>query len=219
MTDNTFDAAPDATDEASNRRVPVLVGGVLGVAVLAGAGFFLLHGGSSSDASLNAPVARGVPAGTVGTTPVKTTLNSHVPTTVKLPTASAVKIGRDPFLALYVVPAAVVATVPTTGTGTTGTTAPTGTTGTGTTGTPAAPVATTYQLKLLKVTGTGSGRTAAFSVAGKTQYARIGSVFGRSSEIKLLSFQQSARGVWSVTVQVGDDDPKDLIVNEVISVL
>jgi hypothetical protein len=137
-----------------------------------------------------------------------------------LPNISTVSIGRDPFVALYVPqPAAAAGGTSTSTTSTASPTATASTSGTGTTSPSTPAVPTTYRLALLKVTGTGASRTAGFSVAGKTQYARVGSVFGRTSEVKLLSFQQSAKGVWSVTIQVGDDAPKDMSLNEVISVL
>jgi len=220
MTDNTFAAAEP--EGGPNRKPLLMVGAAAGVAVLAGAGWFLLHGGSSSSTDAfvvphHAPKASGLTG--AGTATAKSP--SRVAT---LPAATTVKIGRDPFAALYMVPAAPPAAPaaggPTVTTGSTATGASTGSTGaTGSTGstTPAAP--TRYTLKLLTVTGTGKAQTAGFSVAGKTQYARVGAVFGRTSEIKLLSFQQIGRGVWSVTVQVGDDDPKDLALGEAISVL
>lgn len=227
MTENTF-TAPAEEQSASNRKTLFIAGGAAGALVLAGGGFLLLHGGSSSDDAFGPVPHKARPAVTTAKAPVRQSVKPS-----KLPAASAVKIGRDPFAALYIVPAAGTApagtgTTPTTGgttptTPTTGGTTPTTTTsGTGGSTTPTkptTPVATHYTLKLLSVSGFGSSQTAAFSVAGKKQYARVGSVFGRTSEIKLLSFQQISKGVWSVTIQVGDDDPKDLAIGEAISVM
>lgn len=221
MTENTF-AAPAEEQSASSRKTLFIAGGAAGALVLAGGGFLLLHGGSSSDDAFGPVPHRAHPVVSKAKAPVRQSVKPS-----KLPAASAVKIGRDPFAALYIVPAAGTApastgTTPTTG-GTTpttgGTTTTTGGTGTTTPTKPTTPVATHYTLKLLSVSGFGSSQTAAFSVAGKKQYARVGSVFGRTSEIKLLSFQQISKGVWSVTIQVGDDDPKDLAIGEAISVM
>jgi hypothetical protein len=218
MTDHTFDTP--AADEPAKRRNLVIAGGAAGLLVLGGAGFLLLSGGSSDvTANVASPLPKAPQVAKNATIQKKPSAAA-----IKLPAATSVQVGRDPFLALYLAPAAAAA-----GTATTGTTTPETTTagatttgstsGIGTTSPSTPAVPTTYRLALLKVTGTGASRTAAFSVAGKTQYARVGSVFGRSSEVKLLSFQQSAKGVWSVTIQVGDDAPKDMSLNEVISVL
>jgi hypothetical protein len=212
MTENTMAVA--ANEESGGKRKLIVGAGAAGLLVLGAAGYLLLSGGgSSNDASFALPVHH------VKALNSSTTLKSNVPAVGSLPAASQVRIGRDPFSALYVVPVAPPSTTGTPSTSTGTSTTPGTTPGTGTTSPTIPAVPTTYRLALLKVTGTGTSRTAAFSVAGKTQYARVGSVFGRTSEVKLLSFQQSAKGVWSVTIQVGDDAPKDMNLNEVISVL
>ena len=217
MTDNTFVAAEP--EDGPNRKPLLMAGAAVGVAVLAGAGWFLLHGGSDSSSTdaFVAPhhvvQAKGAPAAVAK--------SAKAPAKVAtLPAASSVKIGRDPFAALYMVPVAPAASGAPATAGSTASTPTSAGTATGTSTGASAPAAPTrYALKLLSVSGTGKAQTAAFSVAGKTQYARVGAVFGRTSEIKLLSFQQVARGVWSVTIQVGDDDPKDIMRGESISVL
>lgn len=208
MTENTM-AAPVAADsegEGSKKKLMLIAGGTAAALVLGGAGYLLLSGGGGDDASYSLPVRKTKPVTSTATK----TLKSNVPTTTTLPAASTVRLGRDPFAALYLVPVAAppAATTPTTPTGTTTTGTSTGTT---TPVAPAkAPVATTYPLKLTKVYGSGSELTAVFSVNGKTQLAKVGSVFGRTSELKMLSLQQGAKGVWIAVVQVGDADPVDL---------
>lgn len=216
MTETNVEAP--ALDAPEGNRKRLLVAGAAGVAVLGAGGFFLLHHGSDASTESFSPVVHHVSAGKAKATTSKSA--SRAPLKTTLPAATTVKIGRDPFAALYVVPVAPPPSSTTTATTGTGAPATSGTTAGGTTaGTSQPAVPTRYTLKLLSVTGTGKSQTAAFSVAGKTQYARVGSVFGRTSELKLLSFQQIARGVWSVTVQVGDDNPADLAKGESISVL
>jgi hypothetical protein len=223
MTENTAPVAADAVDDGDRKKKLIVVGGAVGAVVLAGAGYLLLSGGGSDNADYGLQVPKGKPAAVKAVTPAKTTKKSVVPTT-KLPAASTVRIGRDPFHALYLVPAPV--TVTTTPAKTDvpagGGTTPTGTTTTGgTTTTPAttpakAPtttqVATTYALKLVRVYGAGKDTTGVFSVAGKgSQIAKQGTQFGKRGELKVLSLQQTAKGVWTASLQVGDDDPFEAV--------
>ena len=111
---------------------------------------------------------------------------------------------------------------PTAGRSTTGVT-PTTTSGTTTTPTtttsgPTTTKPSTYKLVMTKVTGSGSGLTASFSVAGKLMVAKVGSVFGPTSEIKLLSLGQDAKGAWVATLQVGDSEPFDAAKGETLYV-
>lgn len=198
----SFDAAPEG---GGDRRRLALIG-VAAAVVLAAAGYFLIGGGGggSSDDALVLPVVHHV------TRPVGTAIKPVTAHAV-LPPASTVKLGRDPFHPLYVIPVAPVAASP--GTGTTGTTGGTTTTGgTETPTTPDKPVNTTYALRLSRVDGSGTNLTAKFLIgsSSKIQYARAGSVFGRSAEIRLLSLQQGANGSGTAVIQVGDGSPFDI---------
>lgn len=202
-------AANDEESAGTDRRQLALVG-VLAAVVLAAGGYFLLSGDSTDEdlgagrptRSINRPVA---PAAA----PVKVQV---------LPPASSVKLGRDPFRPLYVVPVAAVAPpVAPPGTTTGGTsTGGTSTGGAGTPAAPAAPVNTTYALRLSRVDGTGSNLTAKFLIgqSGKIQFARAGSVFGRTAEIRLLSIQKGAGGAGTAVIQVGDGSPFDISTGE-----
>lgn len=206
-----FTEAPDDEGTTDKRKLALI--GVGAAVVLAVLGYLLLGGGGgSNDQAAVVPSAHHLlkPAtSTTGKTPAKA---------VVLPPASTAKLGRDPFRPQYTVP--VVAPVGTT-TGTTGTTGSTGTTGTGSTGTstgttgttkPPAPVATTYALRLVRIDGTGSNLTAKFAIGstGKFQFARAGSVFGRTAEIRLLSMQRGTNGAGTAVIQVGDASPFDM---------
>jgi hypothetical protein len=202
MTDNTFAAAP-AEEAAGSSRKLVLVGGAAAVAVLAGAGWFLLHGGSDSD-SAALPVVHRAPVVAHNAQVATSTLKSKVATT-KLPAASTVKIGRDPFAALYVAPVAAPA-----GTGTTTSTAPTGTT---TATTPTNPTDTAanarYTIVLTKVT-TGSGGAKFFTFKIGTTYKTVipAQRFGKYGELVVLTWvENSKHAVIGAVLQVGDDNP------------
>lgn len=216
--EDNFTAAPfevlDEEGSTDRRRLAAI--GVVAALLLGAAGYFLIGGGGgSSDESFVVPSTRRV---------VKPVGGPRKPVVVHavLPPTSTVKLGRDPFHPLYVIPAAPIVAplapgatggTSTTGTGTTGTgTAGTGTTSTGTTSTPPKPVSTTYALKLSRVDGTGNNLTARFLIgqAQKIQYARAGSVFGRSAEIRLLSIQKGPNGAGTAVIQVGDGSPFDI---------
>ena len=59
---------------------------------------------------------------------------------------------------------------------------------------------------------------AVFSVNGTERSIAVGGVFGLRKEIKLVSLQQGDRGVWTAVVQVGDDQPLDAPVGDVLIV-
>src|SRR3954453_7965150 len=106
-----MDDAGSAGDD--NRRKLMVVGAVLGVVVLAIVAFFLLKGGGSAGndaSSVPAPTHHRQAAAPAAQPPV-----------VKLPKHVAAPVGRDPFKALYVAPAAATTS---TGTGTTSSTTP-----------------------------------------------------------------------------------------------
>ncbi len=210
----------DETVDGEGRRNLVIIA-VVAAVLLAAAGWFLLGGGGAdSEGGFVVPSARKPAVTAPGKTVAKPVAT--------LPPVSTVKLGRDPFKPQYIapVPPAVVAppvltpgvgTDPGTGTGTgsaggTGGTGGTGTGGTGTSGTGTAPVAKTYALKLERVDGSGSDLTAKFLVGSdkKIQYARAGSVFGKTQEIRLLSIQKGPNGGGTAVIQVGDDSPFDV---------
>lgn len=206
MTDNTFAPAAEAAVEGTSRSTLLIAGGLVGALVLGGGGYLLLSGGSDDDLGAGAPVVTRTKPAPKSATPAKRATASTASKPGLLPATTTVRIGRDPFLALYVMPAAGAAEsvgAPSTGTTTVGGTT-SGSSGTATT-------STTYPMVLKRVYGSGSERTAEFSVDGKTMLAKVGSVFGKTSELKLLSLSQNSKGTWLGTVQVGDSDPFDAV--------
>ena len=202
MTDNMFAEAPADGGEGSNRKV-VLLGGGVAVAVLAGAGWFLLHGGSSSDPVALTVVHR-APVVAHNAQVAKSTLKAK---TSQLPAASSVKIGRDPFAALYVVPAAAAPAAPTGTTGTT--TAPTTGTTTPTTSVTDTAANARYTIVLTKVT-TGSGGAKFFTFKIGTTYKTVipAQRFGKYGELVVLTWvENSKHAVIGAVLQVGDDNP------------
>jgi hypothetical protein len=212
MNDNSFfDAADEVEGSAGgNRRMLAIVGGATAAAVLAGGGYFLLAGGSAEEDTF--PVPKGKAAAAKVAAPQAKTTTATKKGTVTIPAVSLARLGRDPFLALYIQPVeAAVTTTPTTTTPATD----------GTTTTPVTPgttTAATYPLRLTRVYGAGKDLTAVFSVDGKTQNAALDSVFGRAQELKLRSLQQGAKGVWTAVVQVGDGQPFDAALGQTLYV-
>jgi hypothetical protein len=214
MSQDTFpfvegeDTAAFEDEPSSNRRALFLAGGVAAALVL-GAGGWLLLGGSS-DSATSAVV---FPPRTKHATTSSTTGTTKA--SKPLPAPYKEQLGRDPFRALYVIPVAAAApAAPAAGTVTTptGTTTGTGTTGTTTGTTPVTPVNKEYKLVLTRVYGAGKDTTAVFSIDGKNQVAKVGSKFGPTSEIVLLSIQQGPKaGQWTGVLQVGDGDPFDVV--------
>ncbi len=241
MSDNM--SAYDAADEAGsgNRRVLFVAGGAAAAVALAAGGYFLVGGGGGSSAA-PAPIRRGIVKQDTTTSAKGTGVQAvALKPATSLPPVSAARLGRDPFKALYILPvtapvAAPAATTPivtipvgttpvgttpvgTTPVGTTPTTAPATQAPATTPTTPPKPVASTYALKLTRVYGTGVDTTASFAVGSKTQLAKVGSVFGRTQELKLLSLQQNDKGVWVAVVQVGDSDPFDVAIGQTLYVM
>ena len=235
MTDTTFPFAPDQVDDAAfddgnSRRPIIIVGGIVAALVLGAGGYLLLGGGGgATNDSFVAPhvagaAARAAAAAAKANAEAKPRAGTST-VVKKLPAAYNEQIGRDPFKALYVVPvvtdtgpagvgaSTVVGTlpgvsVPTASDPTTSSTA----TDTGTGTTPLAPVDKEYKLVLTRVYGTGTDRTGVFTVDGKQELAKIGTKFGPTSEIVLLSFQQGPKpGQWTTVLQVGDGDPFDVV--------
>ena len=214
MSENTFpfagDEAPYDDAPAEGNRSRVLVFGALAAAVVLGGGYLLFGGGDSAELTAASDVVRPSRA-------VKAAETAKRPVLATLPIKYDEQIGRDPFRALYVRPAPAAVAAPA-APGSTGVLVPifggSGTTG-GAAG-PAAPAgsptAQTYKLVLTRVYGTAADRTAVFSIDGKQQVAKIGTKFGPTSEIILLSFQEGPKpGQWTTVLQVGDGDPFDVV--------
>ena len=215
MTDTLTPLAVDADptpSPGSNRRVIIAVGAAGALLLLSG-GYYLLMGGSSSEPHTFVPQVQHAPAvvKTVAGNAKPTSKNAVKPA-AQLPALSVAPLGRDPFKPLYIQPVAApvqaVTAAPAAPTGTS-------TTPTSTSTTPAKPVATTYALSLTSVYGSGSTLTGSFKVGSAQQQAKPGSVFGRTSELRLLSLQQESSGLWTAVVQVGDDQPFNLSQKEV----
>ncbi len=211
MTQTTL--APPPVEETAyevaggSRRTLLVAGGVVAALVLGGGGYMLLAGGSSDPSPAAGPVRK---LGTNG----KTALNPVKPAVVKpaaqLPPTSSVPLGRDPFRALYIEPVAapVAAEKPATTPTTTGSTSTTTTGSTGSTGSTTTKP-TVYKLVLKSVDDSGSAPVATFSVGGKLMLAKPGSVFGPTSELKLLNLTEDPKLGWVAALQVGDSEPID----------
>lgn len=218
---DAYVAEQDSPPESGGSRSKILVialGAVAGVA-LAGGAFFLLSGGDDADefgAVAQAPRAA-APAPAASAQP-------------KLPAPANLTLGRNPFRALYVEPAPAPAEVtapPATGDGITpviiigeggGTGGGTGTGG-GAAPAPQQPTAKEHKLVLLRVFGAGKDQSASFSIDDKQQTAKIGTTFGPTAEILLLSLQEGPKeGQWTAVLQVGDGDPFDVVLGEPVFV-
>src|SRR4051794_30699819 len=193
-----MDDAGSAGDD--NRRKLLVVGAVLGVVVLAIVAFFLLKGGGSAGndaSSVPAPTHHRQAAAPAAQPPV-----------VKLPKHVAAPVGRDPFKALYVAPAAAT-TSP--GTGTTSSTTPStgGTTPTtgGTTPTSTAPTYHPVWLQLKSVSATAATFDVGLSNGKTLKAVRYTGVKPLHSfrNFELLSIHSGV-----VTVKYGDGTPFQL---------
>ena len=217
------DPVPDEQEDAGSRRNLVALGGLAAV-LLAGGAYFLLSGGeevTDTTAASSAPRAA-------------TPAVLAPPKAVKLPVATQVQLGRNPFRALYVQPPPAPPAPPVTPTDTTPVLVGGGLGGTGSGGTvappssggsappapvqpaPAKPAEKVYRLVLTRVYGdSGKDLTAVFTIDGKQQTARVGSTFGPTAEIKLLSLQEGPKAAqWTAVLQVGDGDPFDIVTGE-----
>ena len=238
----TAEEAPALEQESeggSSRRNLVALGGLAALLVAGGAAFLLLGGGEDTTED----IAFVPPARTTVTTPAVV-----VPKAVKLPVATDVPLGRNPFKALYVQPAAAAtdgapaagpaaapapaagpAIVLVTPAGPFGGTSPGTSPGTvpfpaptngGAAPAPGTrPVAVEHDLVLRRVSGEGATLSAAFTIDGKATSAKVGETFGPTSEIKLLSLQEGPEpGRWTAVLQVGDADPFDVVIGESVRV-
>jgi hypothetical protein len=201
----------EVDEAAPDRKRLLVIGGVAAGLALAAGGYFLLSGGDSTEDLGTVPGARAktvAPAPTAKKVPART-----VKRTTTVPAVSTVKLGRDPFIALYTVPVASGPAGGTTDTGTSGT--GTGTTTDGSTDTASEP----YSLTLLGITGTDV-KTYAFSVAGTKKSVVAAQKFGKYGELVVLSTSKNAKGVVTgALIQVGDDDPVVIDLGEKITVL
>lgn len=222
--------------ESGSRRNLLALGGLAALLVAGGAAFFLLSGGEETSED----IAFVPPARTTVTTPAVA-----VPKAVTLPVATNVPLGRNPFKALYVQPAAAPADAAPTGPATAPAlaggpaivlvtpTAPTGGTSPGSApfpgptdggaapapGTPPVAVQHEHELVLRQVSGKGDALSAAFTIDGKPTSAKVGETFGPTSEIKLLSLQEGPKpGRWTAVLQVGDAAPFDVVIGESVRV-
>jgi hypothetical protein len=197
MTDRTDGGFPfgdgplqtgDDADEARNRKALLMVAGVAGALVLAAGAWFLLGGDSEETTTVAAPPTRSPVAASPSPTAA-----------AAVPARYQGQLGRDPFRALYVQPAAspavpAAAAVP------------------ASTAAPVQPAATEHKLVLQRVYGSGSDQTAAFTIDGRSSEARIGSTFGPTAEIVLRSLRQGPKaGQWTATLQVGDSSPFEVV--------
>jgi hypothetical protein len=210
------EGAPYA-DEPERNRKAVLVAGGVAAALLVAAGGYLFLGGSDDETASTAFVPKRAPKAA-----------AVAPKTVtkpkKLPAVYKERLGRDPFRALYVVPAAAAAGAPAsapatpTTTGTTGTTTPTST---GTTGTSTTPTTTRYTLKLVSISKPSPEvRFTTWKVGADTKTVIPAQRFGKYGEIVVLAFAKNAKGVVDkAIIQVGDDSPMDVTIGESVSVL
>jgi hypothetical protein len=195
----TDDTGPD------NRRKLMIVGAIVGVAVLAIVAFFLLKGGGSSPDAAGGFVVphhavKKPAAAAPGAAPV-----------VKLPKRVVTPVGRDPFKPLYVAPAAAPAGTTTTSTPVSSSTTTTPSTG-GTTTTTTASSTPSYHPVWVQLRSISSTQ-AVFAVGysnGKTLKAvkytvrapKSGSRTAFASSFALLSIRNGV-----ATLQFGDGSP------------
>jgi hypothetical protein len=224
---NPFSAAPDeasayapdsdADQGSGGSRKAVVAAGALAAVVLGAGAFLFLNSGG--DELLDLPAVQRAPqAAPAAPGP------SAAPE-VKLPAKSTLTLGRNPFRALYIQPpppapeppvqepTGVVPGVIVVGSGTT---PPAG----GAAGpAPQQPTAKEHKLVLLRVFGTGKDQSASFSIDDKQQTAKVGTTFGPTAEILLLSLQEGPKeGQWTAVLQVGDGDPFDVVLGEPVFV-
>jgi hypothetical protein len=220
MSQDTFpfaeaeEAVPFADEGDRNRKAMFVAGGVVAALLLGAGGWFFLGGSGGNSADSAFVATRTVRPAVVA--PKKAVAKPAK----KLPAAYTAPLGRDPFKALYVVPAAAPAS-----TGVVGTTTP-GTTGTSTTSgstatTPTVPTTTRYTLKLVSISKPSPEvRFTTWTVGGTKKVVIPAQRFGKYGELVVLAFSKNAAGVVDkAIIQVGDDSPMDVAVGESVSVL
>ena len=212
MTTNNEFMAPEDTSSADNKK-KIIAAGVLGALVLGYGGYTLLSGGDSSSPQAFVPIKR-APITKAKVVPAKA--KKAPAKTASVPAASTVKLGRDPFLALYRVP---VAAAPGTSDSTTTPVTTTAGTSTGTSGGSTTPTSSPYALKLTSIKGTDA-KLYTFSVAGTAKTVVAAQKFGKYGELVVLAYIKDAKGnPIGALLQVGDDDPVGVKVGEKITVL
>jgi hypothetical protein len=197
MSDNLMASSVDE-ERGSNKRVLFLAGGAAGVLALGGGGFMLLHHGSSDNASLALPVVHHAKAAAPA---AKAAVRKSTVSVTKLPHASSVKIGRDPFSALYVVPVAAPATAPNT--------TSTSSTSTSTSSTTSTAAPARYTIVLTKVTTVpGGAKLFTFKIGTTSKSVLPAQRFGNYGELVVLTYLKNSKGaVTGAVLQVGDDNP------------
>ena len=236
MTENTF-FEPVDDEPAQSRRSLLVLGAVGGALALAAGGYFLLGGGGGAGASelVAQPTSR---------SPVVAVAPTAAKKLVVLPAVSKVRLGRDPFLALYIPPVVSLAAPPTgsgtTPTGTIGTgTTGTGTSGTGTSGTPAAPAtapAPTFPatptgrpapapsrppavvkhvFSVFGITGSAATGRARVSIDGGAPFTvHEGSVFGPSKELTITDIGPTVGVGEHLAFTLGEDPQPEMYAHE-----
>lgn len=226
MTDNTFFDAPD-DEPGQSRRSLLVLGAVGGALVLAAGGYFLLGGGGGSDSTSSQVIA--LPAARTPVVKVARPVDNKV---VVIPAVSKVRLGRDPFLALYVPPVATPALAPgTTPTGGVATgTGGIGTTPTGGVDTPAAatpgstpastpattpPAATKHRFSIFGITGSAASGRARVSIDGGAPFTiHEGSVFGPTKELTVTDIGLTVGVGEHVAFTVGEDPQPEMYAHE-----
>jgi hypothetical protein len=208
----------EVPDEPAGNRKPLVMVGALAVVAL-GAGAFLFLGGSADEEEF-VPVARAprAPAAAAAAPPAAT---------AKLPVASKVTLGRNPFRALYVQPAggdapaavksgvtaiaAPAASAPAPVAPVVG--APAASSGGSTfvppatqpAPAPAQPAQSTVALKAVTAGKNGANPTGTFVYDGTEVVGAPGDVM--SGKLLVISLQQDATGAWFANLQLGDGSP------------
>lgn len=205
-----FDAPVDEESTPDKRKLVAI--GAAAAVVLAGGGWFFLHSSGSDGPALGLP-SSGLPKPAAVRPAVKSAVKAKPaaktvkPTTV-LPVASTAKLGRDPFKALYVVPAAAATT-----------TAPTTTTPTTTTGA-AATTTAPYVLQLVSISGpANSDKVFTFKYGSVSKTVVAAQKFGKIGELVTLNYIKNSKNVpIAALIQVGDDDPVIIKIGEKLTV-
>jgi hypothetical protein len=175
----------EETEDKSSRSKVVLLGALAAV-VLGAGGFFLLGGSGDEELEDFTPIAR---APQTAATP-----DAAAPV-AKLPAASTVALGRNPFRALYVQPVAAPAVAP----------APAAPAPVGPApaqpGTDGAPAPAPAAVSTVKMTGVNDG-TASFVYDGKELSGKQGDVM--DGKLLVVSIAKSSSGTWYAYLQLGD---------------
>ena len=226
MTDNTFFEPPD-DEPAQTRKSLLILGAAGGALALAAGGYFLLGGGGGSRDSGTQALALPAP---------RPAVIQLAPTSAKkaivIPVVSKVRLGRDPFLALYVPP--VVSAPPAAGAGTTAT----GTTATGpavstsptfvplptvssSSPAPVAPTSTAvpaakkHTFTIFSITGSAATGRARVSIDGGAPFTvHEGSVFGPTKELTITDIGFTGGVGEHIAYTLGEDPQPEMYAHE-----